>query len=270
MAAPLAPDGVIAESPAVALTSGLTFSVPDGFEGRVKGYHYRSSGATTRTATANSNSLPRRDRLVLRLDRATKAVTTVIKQGTPSSGLPPLPSLTQTTTGVYEIPICHATCPGNASAQNYHTLVQEYTPVSSTRGVHSWTGSGTVDSTGLTVPLTVTSTSGIASLSGGTSVLLNRPGIWSIWGKAYSNGGTAGMSRVWLEWVGGPSDGLDTDSRWRGEGFAGAGELDQQVRFCGLVTPVQATLPIQLKALYRANSAGVGYEFGLYAHYLGG
>lgn len=272
MAAPLAPDGVIAESSPVALSSGLVFSIPDGFGGRVQGHHYRSSGITTKTGASNSNSLARRDRLVLRLDRAAKTLVLAIKQGTPSSGTPPLPTLTQTTTGVYEIPVCYATCPGNGSAQNYHTLVQEYVPVSSARWAHAWAPSGTipVDSTGVTVPWLTTAPGGIATLSGSTQVYLTRPGIWSLTLKAYSEQGPSGLSKIWLQWPAGSTGGFDTDSRWRGEGFAGANRLDQRVTWMGLVSPAAAASPITAHATWQANSGAVEYSFQLNADYLGG
>jgi hypothetical protein len=274
MIGPLGPDGVIAESPAVTLSSGLVFNIPDGFEARSRGFHYRSSGATTKTGSANSNSNPRRDRLVLRLDRAAKTLVPVIKQGTPSSGTPPLPSLTQTST-VWEIPLYYATCPGSGSAQNYSNLTPEFTAVSGARGKHAWQGSVLVGAADQRV-------TGIAALDGygggiatlaGDQITLNRPGHWSLTLVGYSNNPAQGVSGVWAYWPGGPSAQAqlrDDRPRTPVSGMPASQDLWQRVTWDGLVTPAQAVLPIQLWAVWMSLGTSATYQLTMYADYLGG
>lgn len=123
--APLwAPDGVLPTSPTVALGSGLTFVIPAEFEAWVRGFFYRNDSAKSVTAATNTNSLPRIDRLVLRLDMAAKTVTAAVKQGTPAAS-PSGPFLTQND-NVWEYPLAYATAPGSASPQNYSGFNLEY------------------------------------------------------------------------------------------------------------------------------------------------
>lgn len=116
--------GAVGGTGLVALGSGLQFVVPVGFEAFVQGFKYSNDGtALTKTASNNGSTLPRLDQLVLKLDRAANTVTAVIKQGAPAAS-PSLPSLTTTSgsSGVWEVPLCYATCPGSGSAQNYSGL----------------------------------------------------------------------------------------------------------------------------------------------------
>lgn len=77
----------------------------------VRGRLYSSgSSDLTKTITANASGLTRVDLVVLRLTRATAAITSEVKAGTPGAGAP---SLTQNTgtTGVYEIPLASVSVP---------------------------------------------------------------------------------------------------------------------------------------------------------------
>jgi hypothetical protein len=275
MIGPLGPDGVIAESPAVTLSSGLNFVIPDTFEARCKGFHYRSAGSTTKAGEENTNSLPRRDRLVLRLDRTAKSLVPVVKKGTPSSGTPPLPGLTQTPTGIYEIPLYHATCPGNGSAQNYSNLTAEYSAVSGARGRHAWQGTYLVGAADQRL-------TGIAALDGygGTiatlasdQITLNRPGHWSLSLVGYSNNPSAGVSGIWMYWPGGPSAYAqlrDDRPRTPVSGMPASADLWQTRSWSGIVTPAQAALPIQLWAAWMSLGTSATYQLTMYADYLGG
>ncbi|GAB3472004.1 hypothetical protein [Actinophytocola sediminis] len=136
-----APDGVVLEDAGpITLGSGLTFVVPDGFAGWIRGHYYRNDGSLPLTATDNVNSNPRRDQLVLRLDRSSDSIVAAILEGTPAvSPSPPTP--TQDDDTVWEIPIAYAWVPGNPTAQNYSGLTPN----------NSWTGA--VPHMGLAVPV---------------------------------------------------------------------------------------------------------------------
>ncbi|MBP2331216.1 hypothetical protein JOF56_011601 [Kibdelosporangium banguiense] len=111
----------------VTLGSGLTFNMADG-GAIVDGLRYEATaGPLSKTASANGNTQPRIDRLALQLNTTNNQIIAVIKQGTPGASPSP-PALTfDLTTGVVEVPLARATCPGSASAQNYNTLVDERT-----------------------------------------------------------------------------------------------------------------------------------------------
>jgi hypothetical protein len=120
-----AADGIPPGTPSITLASGLSFVVPAGFEALVHGMRYANeTTALTKTeGVTNSNSNPRLDRLVLRKTYSTNDVVAAIKRGTPGTS-PTLPTLTKDDT-VYEVGVAYATCPGNASPQNYSNLVLE-------------------------------------------------------------------------------------------------------------------------------------------------
>lgn len=124
MARLFATDGIPPGTPAIAIGAGLTFVLPVGFEALVRGMYYRiDTGATTKTGANNLNTLPRIDRLVLRLSYSGDSVTAQIKQGTPASN--PQPPVLQQDDTTYEIGVAQARCPGSGSAQNYSNLVLE-------------------------------------------------------------------------------------------------------------------------------------------------
>jgi hypothetical protein len=277
----MAPDGVVADSPRVTLTSGLTFSIPLNFAGRAKGFWYKNiSGAQTKSGTANSNSNPRIDRLVLRYDRAAKTITPVIVQGAP--GASPQPPALSNGPNLFDTPICRATCPGSGSAQNYSNLVHDFVPISTSRAKHAWFASGLVGAggtqfTNLAAPAAGTYPNwvqgNIASLSGSTSVLLNRPGSWALTMKVFSDSGFEGVSRMWWNWIDGPElfpDFTVEQSRVPKADLTNSGHLRQRLSWTGLVSPTEATKPITLHALWLANGPSINYQVEFYAHHLGG
>lgn len=277
----MAPNGIVAEGPRVTLTSGLTFSIPEGLAGRVKGFWYKNvTSAQTKTGTNNTNSNPRIDRLVLRYDRGLKTVTPTIIQGAP--GASPQPPPLQNGPNLFDTAVCRATCPGNGSAQNYNSLVHDFVPVSATRGKHAWTAVGTVGAGGhqfanLTAPASGSfpnwSQGTIATLSGGNSVLLNRPGIWALTMKVFSESGFPGISRMWLNWVNGPelfSDFTVEQSRVPIADNPPTAQLRQRLFWQGNVSPLEAAQPLTLHALWSANGPAINYQAEFYAHYLGG
>lgn len=117
---PAGGDGVIGSpsdsSVVYADDSGMTVRIRAGKGALVRGHRW-TSGTTdfTRTITANASGLPRIDLVVLRLDRSTWNVTSVVKAGTPGAGAP---SVTQDTgtTGVFEIPLATVTVPSGDTA----------------------------------------------------------------------------------------------------------------------------------------------------------
>lgn len=124
MARLFAADGIPPGTPAITLGAGLNFVVPVGFEAMVRGMRYAvETSATTKTGTANGNTNPRIDRLVLRLSYGGDSVTAQIKQGTPAAN--PSPPILQQDDTTYEIGVAQARCPGSGSAQNYSNLVPE-------------------------------------------------------------------------------------------------------------------------------------------------
>ena len=83
----------------------------------VRGYKWYSGTSNfNKTIAANSSGNPRIDLVVLRLTRATWAVTVEVVQGTPAA-TPAVPALTQNTgsSGVFEIPLAEVTVASGAS-----------------------------------------------------------------------------------------------------------------------------------------------------------
>lgn len=118
---PQAADGMIG-SPADTATvygdgSGSTRQVKIRAEkhGLVRGMHwYSGTTEVLKAHAANTSGSTRVDTVVLRLTRATPAVTCEIRQGTPSAGAPALVN-DLGTTGVYEIPLADVTVDNNAT-----------------------------------------------------------------------------------------------------------------------------------------------------------
>ncbi|WP_285610556.1 hypothetical protein [Actinokineospora globicatena] len=269
MASLWAPSGLDARTPLVALGSGLSFVIPSGLAGWVRGHRYRNTSAQTKTGDANSNSNPRVDRLVLKLDRTANTVLPVIKAGAPGPSPTP-PALTQTDT-VWELPVARATCPGSGSAQNYSTLVQEWRPVSSERAIHTWTASASIGATAapFTAWSAAASNDAMASIDGSGRLLLNVPGIWSIRCDYVSDASVAGPSYVLLSWPGGAVPGSElSDRRGRTPTAPGAGTMAQAIVWQGLVLSPQDDAPITVMAAW--GGSATTYTAVLQAHYLGG
>jgi len=104
-------------------------------------------------------------------------------------------------------------------------------------------------------------------------VTLGKAGRWSLSFSAYSDAIYNGYTIIYMNW---PSGGwlpiIDmADGRWRGAGFAGAGQSWQHADWTGWVTAAQAAQPIKLYVLQRnSNTETVNYNTGLVANYLGG
>ncbi|MCU8589916.1 hypothetical protein [Streptomyces sp. A13(2022)] len=119
LAARFSDDGVYGDptDPAVvAPGTGLSVDIRPDVAASVRGHGWYSGGtAITVPLPANVSSQARIDWIVLRLDRATWAVTAAAVVGSPGSGAP---SLTQQTgdAGVYEIPLAQARVLGGASS----------------------------------------------------------------------------------------------------------------------------------------------------------
>ncbi|HEU5475704.1 MAG TPA: hypothetical protein VFV67_34115 [Actinophytocola sp.] len=264
-----APDGLGADTPRVSLGSGLQFSIPDGLYGWCKGFFYKNVTVQTKTASANGNTNPRIDRLVLRLDRTANTVTPTIIQGTPAASPTP-PAITAAT----DIPVARATCPGSGSAQNYNTLVQEWWPVSSLRGSHVWTRTQVVaDNVGA---VTLTSwtqqrSDGIVTLTG-SNFKLNLPGLWSIRLFVFSDSSPTGVFTSNVNWTNGPWQESMSDTRRRPAFPAdGPGFLRSNATFTGMVFYDQAQQNINVSADWvTPTTDDVSVVASIYFDYLGG
>lgn len=142
MAVGYAADGVIGattDSTVVyADSSGMQVKIRPNKTGLVRGRTW-FSGATefTKAIAANVSGSTRIDRVVLRLDRATWAVTVQVKQGTPGSGAPALTQVaTGSSSGTYEVPLATVTITSGASSITavMVTPEQRYIGPSSTPG----------------------------------------------------------------------------------------------------------------------------------------
>ncbi|MFF8034929.1 hypothetical protein [Streptomyces sp. NPDC016626] len=117
LAARFSDDGVYGDpgdAAVVTAGTGLTVDIRAGVHGSLRGHGWTSGESTVSLEiAANTTSTIRRDRVVLRLDRADWTVRAVVKTG---AGFPP--ALTQDTgvTGVYEIPLATLTVPLGASS----------------------------------------------------------------------------------------------------------------------------------------------------------
>ncbi|WP_326554680.1 hypothetical protein [Micromonospora sp. NBC_01813] len=85
------------------------------------------------------SSYPRIDRAVLRLDRTNNNVIFTVKQGA-AAQTPAPPSLTQTDTGIHEIPLARLEIPSGAGTVLSSYIVDERQFVGSTTG--AWTTTG--------------------------------------------------------------------------------------------------------------------------------
>lgn len=117
---PQAGDGLVG-SPAdtdlvYADNSGMNVKIRANRYAIVRGRLYDSGTSDiTKTITANASGLTRIDLVVLRLTRATSAITEEVKAGTPGSGAPAA-TTDLGTTGVYEIPLATVTVPSGDTA----------------------------------------------------------------------------------------------------------------------------------------------------------
>ena len=142
-------------------------------------------------------------------------------------------------------------------------------------GGHYWTGTITAngDNTWYTCTNLLQSRSvGIATLTSGTTVKLNSAAKWALTLWANSGVGASGTSKVKIDWPGGsPPPQAISDSRWRGSGFSGAGDLDQNPSWTGYVLPTAAAAGMTVKALWNpASASSATFNITLNADYLGG
>ncbi|MGW0523047.1 hypothetical protein [Crossiella sp. NPDC003009] len=113
---------------------------------------------------------------------------------------------------------------------------------------------------------------GLIELASGGTLYLSRPGRWALTVQAHSDEGTAGSSKIYLDWPSGAWLTRDlADTRLRGSGFAGAGILHQSVSWTGVVTNDQSLNPITVRGAFTPSSGFVRptYQVWLYADYLG-
>jgi hypothetical protein len=93
-------------------SSGMNVKVAAGFA-IVRGFMYWSDAQVTNTIGASSSN-PRIDLVVLRLDPSANTIVQAVVAGTPAV-TPSAPSLTQTTTAIYELEIGRVTVPALAT-----------------------------------------------------------------------------------------------------------------------------------------------------------
>lgn len=91
--------------------SGMDVQIAAGFA-FVRGHVVDSTSSETRTLAA-SEANPRIDRVVLRLDPTANTINIVVLKGTAATS-PVAPALTQTTTGIYDVPLARIAVPANA------------------------------------------------------------------------------------------------------------------------------------------------------------
>ena len=116
------------------LSVGLVTTVADG-SATIQGYFYLNTAAVA-VAHEPASSLTRIDRVVLRLDRsqtASNRIVLAVVKGIPGSGAP---ALTQTNTGIYEMPLAQTTIPAGAITVSSGQVVDER--ISTGVGVCVW------------------------------------------------------------------------------------------------------------------------------------
>lgn len=109
------PAGSVGVGDFAVTASGLTLAIAcAGDTAWIDGSFYKPETDKSATAGANAHaSWSRRDRLVIRRDRAAKTIVPAIVQGTPAAS-PVAPTLTQALGGVWELPVCSFLVPANS------------------------------------------------------------------------------------------------------------------------------------------------------------
>jgi len=90
----------------------------------VDGFFYNTDAEVTKSISTADATNPRIDRVVLKLDRAANTITLAVLTGTPAAS-PVAPSLTQTTTGVYEMQLAQVYVGANVSVINASNITDE-------------------------------------------------------------------------------------------------------------------------------------------------
>lgn len=101
--------------------TGMAVTVQPGFA-IVRGFAYDSSDTESLTINA-SGAQDRYDRIVLRLSPSANSIVLAVLVGTVGSSVPP--SLTQTDTGIYELPLAQVRVPGGAVSIESHNITDE-------------------------------------------------------------------------------------------------------------------------------------------------
>jgi hypothetical protein len=261
-----APSGVSADAPAITV-SGLTFTIPALLKAWVHGFLGENAEDLTVDGVSNTSTLPRIDRLILRVSKTGKSITPMILEGT-AAAQPQLPTATfQPTT---DIDLAYATKPGSGSAQNYANLVINWQPVSTDRRRNAFSGSGTIGSslTALT-NWTNIETDGLITRSGGNFTVA-RPGRWAFHVKAGADTTQDGQAIVRVVWPGGPWSHLPEELlSFKGSGRVGG--IDVPLSWSGLVLPSEIAQPFQLLCFWNpaSGSASAAFHAVLTAEYLG-
>ena len=261
------PDGVWAAGPQVTLGAGLTFNVPVGFLGWCRGFAYRvTDSPLAKTGVANTNTLPRKDRLVLRASTTSPyGVVAAIKQGTPATNpLPPVVAANETA-------ICYATCPGSGSAQNYTGLVQEWNPLSNDRRRNAWSGTGTwgpgKNGTSVGNWTDVRGEGLITRL--GNPFRIDQAGRWAFGLVGGPSPSVSGESSLRISWPGGPW--IDNEGTMKSV-LHGASPVHSMF-WEGVVKPSEIGAAHQLSILVGwtpdSGTALAPYSLDFYAEYLG-
>lgn len=171
-----------------------------------------------------------------------------------------------------------ATIAGKAAAVHTHAesdvtgLVTDLANRSPGDTSHVWTGSVSAAGSFATVANWSQSRSaGIATMTSSTNLKLNNAGKWSLVFKVGSDDTAAGLEKVKLAWGSGPwVDGVLQDTRLRGSGFAGAGNLDSVLSWTGYVSASHASNNITAQCLYGSSGGtSITHTCVLEAYYLG-
>ena len=112
--------------------TNMTVQVQPGFA-VVRGFAYNSSAVENLTISAAA-AQARTDRIVLRLDPSVNSVVLAVKAGTPGSATPP--ALTQTDSGIYELPLAQVLVGASVSVIASGNVTDER--IFSDQGVTNW------------------------------------------------------------------------------------------------------------------------------------
>lgn len=261
-----APSGVAADTPAIT-TSGLTWVVPAGLPAWVHGFLAdNDTEPVTVDGTPNNSTLPRLDRIVLRLSTTGKTITPTVIEGT-AGAVPQLPVIQAAT----DISLAYATKPGSGSSQNYTNVVQDWHPVSSDRRRNTWRGTGQWGPGNNSQPVSNWSAligDGLITRTG-ASFRLDQPGHWDLYVKASASNTPSGTSTVRVSWPGGPW----VDDHGPMDSTLGGRDSTHNLAWSGMVLPSEVGIDHQLQVLVAwTPSSGLdkaSYVIDFYANYGG-
>ena len=262
------PSGLVATSP-VATVSGLVWTIPVGVVPYIKGFTCNVTAPDTRTATANTNTNPRLDRLVWRLDRVAKTITPVILTGTPAAS-PQLPTITNPD----DIAGWYARNLGSSGGYQAGSVVAEWQPLSGLRADNAWSGSDTYGpgSNGTTMATWANVRTEGLIVRSGSSFQVQQPGLIAIHLEVASSSSYPGESNVQLNWTGGPwAAGLKRNTAHRID-LPDPGNLVQDISWVGVVKPNEIANPITVSCGWTpiGSTSPAAYTADLQIEYLGG